>query len=377
MVTIPFVDLARLHDSIGDDLRAAIDRVVASGSFVDGAEVEAFEERFAAAHGAPHAVSCGSGTDALALALRALDIGPGDEVVVPAMTFAATAEAVVHVGATPVVADVGAVDLLLDEASVDAVRTPRTRAVIPVHLYGHAVPFDRLRRWRDSGLLVIEDAAQAHLATHGGQPVGTVGDLTCFSFYPGKNLGALGDGGAVLSHDRRLADRVRRLRDHGRTSKYVHEEVGWCSRLDEIQAAVLAAKLEHLPRWTEARRATASAYASVLADRLVPWEDGAVHHLLVARVPDREAVTAALDGAGIGWGVHYPTPLHRQPWLRHSAPAPAADAAARTIVSLPMDPVVGPEAARTVAEVVLAACEPVLATAQSSSTPSTSSRLER
>jgi dTDP-3-amino-3,4,6-trideoxy-alpha-D-glucose transaminase len=254
--TIPFVDLTRLHASIDRDIRAAVDRVVTSGSFVGGEEVTRFEVAFAKAHGAADVIGCGSGTDALALALRALGIGPGDEVVVPAMTFVATAEAVAHVGAIPVVADVSPVDLLLDEAGVDAVRTPRTKAVIPVHLYGHVVPFERLRRWRDQGLLVIEDAAQAHLATHGGEPVGSVGHLTCFSFYPGKNLGALGDGGAVLCPDPALADHLRVLRDHGRRSKYVHDVVGWCSRLDDIQAAVLSAKLEHLASWTAARSGT-------------------------------------------------------------------------------------------------------------------------
>jgi dTDP-4-amino-4,6-dideoxygalactose transaminase len=349
---VPFVDLAGLHTSIDADLRSAIDRVVASSSFVGGREVRAFEEAFAAAHGAPDAVGCGSGTDALALALRALGLGPGDEVVVPAMTFVATAEAVAHVGATPVVADVGP-DLLLDDAAVAAVRTDRTRAVIPVHLYGHVVPFDRLRRWRAEGLLVVEDAAQAHLGTWGDEPVGSVGHLTCFSFYPGKNLGAMGDGGAVLSHDPSLSDELRRLRDHGGRSKYQHDVLGWCSRLDDLQAAVLGAKLLHLPAWTDARRAVAATYRDLIGDLLVPWAPGAVHHLLVARIADRDQATAALDAAGIGWGIHYPAPLSTVPWLRGAAPAPVAERAAHEVLSLPMHPLLHPAEVQQVVEVVL------------------------
>ena len=349
---LPLVDLGRLHATIERDLRRAVDRVVGSAWFVDGAEVPAFEQAFAAAQGAAGAVACGSGTDALALALRALGIGPGDEVVVPAMTFVATAEAVAHVGAVPVVADVDPADLLLGEAAVAAVRTERTRAVVPVHLYGNPVPFDRLRRWRDSGLVVVEDAAQAHLATWAGESVGTVGHLACTSFYPGKNLGAMGDGGAVFGGDRAALDEVRRLRDHGRRSKYVHDVVGWCSRLDEVQAAVLSVKLQHLEAWTAARRDAAGEYRRRLGDRLVRWSDGAVHHLLVAAVADRAATTAALDAAGIGWGVHYPVPLTEQPWLRGARPAPVAERAAREVLSLPMHPLLAPAAVARVCDVL-------------------------
>jgi dTDP-4-amino-4,6-dideoxygalactose transaminase len=211
-VKIPFLDLARLHGSIRDELDEAIDRVIGASAFIGGEEVRAFESAFAEAHDVGHAVGCASGTDAISLSLRALGVGDGDEVVVPSMTFFATAEAVTHVGAVPVVADVDGSTLLLTPETVDAVRTPLTRAVLPVHLYGHVVPFDHLAEWREAGLLVIEDAAQAHVASWKGESVGSVGRTTCFSFFPGKNLGAMGDAGAVVTDDPELAARVRKLR---------------------------------------------------------------------------------------------------------------------------------------------------------------------
>lgn len=354
---VPFLDLARLHESIRPELDAAIDRVIRDSSFIGGAEVVAFEEEFATAHEAPAAAGCASGTDALALALRALGVGPGDEVVVPSMTFVATAEAVVHAGATPVLADVDAETLLLAESSVEQVRTERTRAVVPVHLYGHVVPFDALRRWREAGLIVVEDSAQAHLATWQGEPVGSVGHAACFSFYPGKNLGAFGDAGAVLSNDTSLVEEIRRLRDHGRSAKHTHDEIGWCSRLDGLQAAILRAKLRHLERWTERRRALAAAYAGALpAGVLVPWEEGAVHHLVVVQLDDRDTVAQTLRAEGIDTGVHYPVALSRQPalasWTRST---PHAERASGRILSMPIDPLMPPELASSVAAAVTSA----------------------
>ncbi len=339
-MTIPFADLTRLHQSIRGELDEAIGRVLASSAFVGGREVATFEASFGAAHHTGAGAGCASGTDALTLTLVALGVGPGDEVIVPSMTFVATAEAVHHVGATPVVADVDATTLLLDARSVEGVRTDRTRAVIAVHLYGHLVPFDLLKAWRETGLLVIEDSAQAHLATDGGRPVGTVGHAACFSFYPGKNLGALGDGGMVISNDDALLAEVRRRRDHGRSTKYEHDDPGFCSRLDGLQAAVLDVKLRHLAEWTENRRRLAEQYRSHLGDALVPWTDGAVHHLLVARFADRTSVAASLAEAGVQTGVHYPMPLSQQPWLIRAGarPTPNAEAAAAEILSLPMDP---------------------------------------
>jgi dTDP-4-amino-4,6-dideoxygalactose transaminase len=337
---VPFLDLTRLHASIREDLDAAYDEVVRTSQFAGGAKLAQFETLFASMHDARGAVGCGSGTDALALGLRALGIGPGDEVVVPSMTFVATAEAVCHVGATPVIAVVDATTLLLTAAAVDEVRTPSTRAVIPVHLFGHAVSRDLIGAWRESGLVVVEDAAQAHLATDHGVFVGSAGDISCFSFYPGKNLGALGDAGLVMSANEEVLERIRVLRDHGRTGKYTHDVIGFCSRLDGLQAALLSAKLRHLPEWTASRRALAARYAERLPEGLlVPWEEGAVHHLLVAQVDERDRVQAQLADAGIDTGVHYPLALSQQqalaPWHRST---PAAERAAARVLSLPMDP---------------------------------------
>jgi dTDP-4-amino-4,6-dideoxygalactose transaminase len=264
---------------------------------------------------------------------------------VPAMTFVATAEAVVHVGAVPRLVDVDPDTLLIDPAAVAAVRSDRLRAVIPVHLYGHVVDPAAMSQWRSDGLVVIEDAAQAHLAQRDGDPVGTHGSAACFSFYPGKNLGAFGDGGLVMSDDDALLDRARLLRDHGRTSKYTHDEIGWCSRLDGLQAAILLVKLRHLDAWTRSRQALATCYRDALADipevRVVPWHDGAVHHLLCVRVPAsrRADVKKQLERRGIETGIHFPLALSTQPALRGWAePCPAAELAAEELLSLPMDP---------------------------------------
>lgn len=338
---VPFQDLGRLHESIADEINEAIRQVIASSSFVGAGAARSFESAFAAAHGVEHAVGVGSGTDALALALRGLGIGPGDEVIVPSMTFVASAEAVAHVGAMPVIVDVDPATLLIDPICVAAARTERTVAVMPVHLFGHVVPFDLIRGWQAQGLKVVEDAAQAHLASWRRQGVGTVGDVACFSFYPGKNLGAMGDGGAVITNDGDTAERIAKLRDHGRESKYLHDEIGWCSRLDGLQAAVLDVKLRHLPEWTENRRVLAERYHERLGDRLVPWEEGAVHHLLVVR-PDsarRDDLQSALAERGVGVGVHYPVALSQQPSVsRFAMPSPEAEAAASEVLSLPMDP---------------------------------------
>jgi dTDP-4-amino-4,6-dideoxygalactose transaminase len=355
---LPFQDLARLHRSIDDELREAIESVIARSNFVGAGAARDFEAAFAAAHYRAFATGCGSGTDALALALRAVGIGAGDQVIVPAMTFVATLEAVVHVGATPVIADVDARSLLLTPATTAALQSPRTRAVVAVHLYGHVVPAAHIRAWRDAGLLVVEDAAQAHLASDGETPVGE-GHVAAFSFYPGKNLGAFGDAGAVLTDDEGVASEVARLRDHGRRSKYEHDEIGWCSRLDGLQAAVLEVKLRHLPAWTASRRRLAERYRAQIGDQLVPWRAGAVHHLLVARVPGggRDAVARGLREAGIETGIHYPVPLSRQPscapWARA---CPYAEVAASEILSLPMDPLMGDEQVDRVVECFTALC---------------------
>jgi dTDP-4-amino-4,6-dideoxygalactose transaminase len=343
---IPFQDLTRLHGSIDAELRAAIEATLSSSSFIGGPDLTAFEEEFATAVGAAHTVGCNSGTDALSLVMRALGIGPGDEVIVPSMTYVASAETVQHVGATLVLADVDPETLLLRPEDVERVRTPRTRAVIPVHLYGNMVDPAALKDWRDDGLIVIEDCAQAHLAHRNGVRVGAVGHAAAYSFFPGKNLGAMGDAGAVTTPDEAVAAEVRRLRDHGRSSKYRHEVLGYSSRLDGIQAAVLRVKLRHLPAWTDARRALARRYREHLTGtavseriRLVPFGEGSVHHLMVVRVEDRERVQAELAEAGIATGVHYPIALSQQPvFAPLAASTPHAEAAADDVLSLPMDP---------------------------------------
>jgi dTDP-4-amino-4,6-dideoxygalactose transaminase len=340
---IPFQDLGRLHASLGAELDDAISAAIAASAFISGPPVVAFEEAFAAAIRIPHVAGCSSGTDALSLALRALGVGPGDEVVVPSMTYIATAEAVLHVGATPVIADVHAETVLLDEASVAEVRSDRTRAVIPVHLFGHVVDHGAIRRWREEGLIVLEDCAQAHLATWQGEPIGSVGHAAAFSFYPGKNLGAMGDAGAVASQQAEVVAEVQRLRDHGRRSKYVHDVLGYGARLDALQAAILSVKLRHLHGWTVRRRELADRYRAQLQGvdqvTLVPWEDGAVHHLLVVRSPRRDELQQHLEGLGVQTGIHYPMALSDQPALAdfHRV-TPEAERAADEVLSLPMDP---------------------------------------
>lgn len=355
---VPFLNLGRLHLSVAADISAAIDEVIGSSAFIGGPTVQAFESAFAESHAAARAVGTNSGTDALALGLRALGVGPGDEVIVPSMTFIATAEAVLHVGATPVIVDVDPVTLLLDADAVAAARTDNTRAVIPVHLYGNVVPFAAIRDWREAGLLVLEDCAQAHLATEGDRPVGTEGDAGAFSFFPGKNLGAFGDAGALVTDNHKIAEAVATLRDHGRTSKYVHDELGYSSRMDGIQAAILGAKLPHLKHWTMGRRRVAAIYKRLLEGstsgfRLIPWTSGSVHHLVVAEVSGgrRDFVRAELAGRGVATGVHYPVPLHRQPSLAAwKSECPVAEAAADSILSLPVDPLMTEDEVAFVAE---------------------------
>lgn len=345
---VPFLDLAAAHAQVRTQLDMVWHRAVDTSAFIGGEEVERFEGEWARYCEAEHAVGVANGTDALVLALRALGVGEGDEVVVPTNTFVASAAAVVLAGAAPRFVDVDPDTLLMTPDGVGAAITGRTAAVMVVHLFGHVADVDGvITIARRHGLAVVEDAAQAHGATRHGRRAGSVGDVGCFSFYPGKNLGALGDGGAVVTDSRELATRVRTLANHGRAggAHYDHERVGTNSRLDALQAAVLRTKLACLDEWNAGRRAASARYRRLLAEigvRAVaePADSVGVDHLFVVRVPERDTVRARLADAGVATGVHYPVPCHRQPALSRfaSAPLPVAEAAAPQILSLPMFP---------------------------------------
>ncbi len=365
---IPLVDLPSQYRSIREEVDAAIAGVVARGAFILGPETRAFEQAFAAYCGVAHGVGVGSGTDALLLALRALGLRPGDEVLVPAMTFVATAATVLHAGGTPVFVDVRPDDLLLDAAAAEAALTPRTRGLLPVHLYGAMADVAALRALADRrGLWLLEDAAQAHGAARDGHRAGSVGRAGCFSFYPGKNLGAYGDAGMVVTDDAALAERLRLLRDHGQRAKYEHALVGYCSRLDNLQAAVLGVKLRHLDAWNAARARAAAAYDALIGDRLprvgAGRRDGSVHHLYAVRVPAgrRDAVLADLRAEGIDAGIHYPAPVHRLEAFRAlgygDARLPVAEQAGRELLSLPLFPEITPEQQARVVQALFAALE--------------------
>jgi dTDP-4-amino-4,6-dideoxygalactose transaminase len=362
---VPFMDLSGMTR----DIRPAADRawsgLLDSGKFVGGDAVEEFERAWASYCGVSHAVGVANGTDALLLTLMALGVGPGDEVIVPANTFIASAEAVVLAGATPRFADVSPDTLLLTPAQLRDALSPRTAAVIVVHLYGQMPDMDALRHTAEqAGIILIEDAAQAHGADWRGRRAGSIGRAGCFSFYPAKNLGAFGDAGAIVTADAVLAERIRSLRDHGRTrhSRYAHEFAGLNSRLDALQALVLTAKLGKLDSWTQARRSIAARYRAALADgpaRMVTAETGCrgAYHLAVARVPDRAAFQRRLAAAGIETQVHYPLPCHLQPPYRRFAagPLPVAERVAGEIVSLPVFPHMSEGQAALVCETMRAA----------------------
>lgn len=355
---VPFLDLTATHDARRGDLDAIWTRVLDGGRFVGGPEVEAFERDFAAYCGAAHGVGVGNGTDALELILRGLGIGRGDEVVVPANTFVATVEAVLAVGAVPCFVDVLPDTLLIDPDAVRAALGPSTAAVIAVHLYGRPADVVTLRALTGaSGVALVEDAAQAHGARLGAERVGGFGDAAAFSFYPGKNLGALGDGGAVVTSDPGLADRVRRTADHGRDPHHRerHDLCGRNSRLDALQAAVLRFKLGRLDTDNARRRAAWDRYLAWLPAHVAPLaavpDAEAVHHLAVVQVDDRARATAALDAAGIGWGVHYAVPCHRQkPYAAFAVELPVVECAAERILSLPMFPTIAADQVARVCE---------------------------
>ena len=355
---IPFMSLVPGEDAA--DVRSAIDRVIARGWFVLGPEVDAFEQAFAAASGAAHAVGVGTGTDAIALIFRALGIGAGDEVITTPLSAAYSALAIVIAGARPVFVDIDPVRMTIDPDRVAAAVGPRTRAILPVHLYGQPADMAAIEAVAARHhLAIVEDCCQAHLATSGGRPVGTIGVAGAFSFYPTKNLGALGDGGAIVTNDRALADRLKRLRNGGQTDRYHHVEAGGInSRLDDIQAAVLGVRLPRLAGWIDRRRALAARYRQRLAGAPVdvpPEQDpGHVYHLFVVRHDRRAELQAHLAARGVDTLIHYPVPIPRQPALAAFAPAECA-VATRTcdaILSLPLHPALGDDDVDEVAAAV-------------------------
>jgi dTDP-4-amino-4,6-dideoxygalactose transaminase len=349
---IPLVDLKAQYVSIRSEIDAAIQQVIDTTSFIMGPAVRDFEAAFADYCGVAHCVGVSSGTAALELVLRAYGIGPGHEVITVAHTFIATAEAISAVGARPVFVDIDPVTYTLDPNALVAAITPATRAVIPVHLYGQPAEMTAINALAQAhNLVVIEDAAQAHAATWQGQMVGNLAHAACFSFYPGKNLGAYGDAGAVTTNDPQVAEQIRSLRNHGRKSKYLHEQIGYGERIDTLQAAILAAKLPHLAAWTMARQRLAARYNQLLAETklvLPVVKPGATSawHLYVIRLPQgqsqREALLECLKQQGIEAGVHYPVPLHLQPAYAQlgyqTGDFPITEQVANSCLSLPLYP---------------------------------------
>ena len=348
MTTIPLVDLAAQHAEIADEVGLGLADVFARTAFVGGREVDDFEREYAAYVGAAHCVGAANGTDALELALRAVGVRPGGEVVLPANSFIATAEAVSRIGARPVLVDVDDEHLLIDPEQVARAIGPHTQAVAPVHLFGQTAFVEQVRAAVGDAVPIVEDAAQAQGAQRHGRPAGSLGEAASTSFYPGKNLGAAGDAGAVTTHDADRARAVRVLAAHGSPSKYVHDVVGMNSRLDTVQAVYLRAKLSRLEKWNELRREAALRYAELLdglPDLRVPRPAAGnrdVWHLYVVRTTDRDGLLGALAEAGIGAGVHYPTPIHLTGAYAHlglgPGSFPVAEQAARRMVSLPMFP---------------------------------------
>jgi dTDP-4-amino-4,6-dideoxygalactose transaminase len=346
---VPFLDLKAHHSPHLIEFNKAISEVVESGAFAGGPYVAAFEDQFAAYCGAHHCVGLGSGTEALWLSLLALGVGPGDEVITVPSTFMATAEAISYCGAKPVFIDVDEDYYTMDPAGLKRALSPRTKAIIPVHLFGQPADMDPILDFAKAhGLSVIEDAAQAHGAEYKGRRVGTLGDAACFSFYPGKNLGAFGEAGAVVTNNTALRDKMRILRDHGQVRKYHHTDIGWNCRMDGIQAAVLQIKLRHLEKNNDLRRAHALQYDTALAgiEGIITPKRAAyakhVYHVYAIRVQNREEVMKVFSDSGIGCGIHYPVPVHLQEayqGLGHRrGDFPVAEQSADEFVSLPMFP---------------------------------------
>lgn len=348
-MSVPFLDLKASYATVREEIDVAIQKVLDSAAYALGPAVETFEVSFAAFCEARHAVGVGSGTEALWATLQAVGVGPGSEVITAPNTFFATAEAIAFCGATPVFVEIDEDTYTMDALRFEAAITPRTRAVIPVHLFGQPANMDRVNLIaKEHGLAVIEDACQAHGALYDGRRCGSLADAACFSFYPGKNLGAYGEAGAVVTDNDRIADYVRHFRDHGQPRKHEHAFLGWNARMDGLQGAVLSVKLRHLESWTSARRRIAKRYTTLLeaVPEVTPPKEAAyarhVYHLYVVRVPRRDAVRAYLGEHGVQTGVHYPVPIHLTPAFSHMGygpgSLPVAERCAGEILSLPLYP---------------------------------------
>lgn len=366
---IPFVDLRTQYLSIKPEIDQAVFAVLESSAFVLGKYVEAFEKDFAAHCGATYAMGVNSGTSALHLALLAAGVGPGDEVITTPFTFVATAAAIHYCGARPVYVDIEPQSFTIDPARIEAAITPRTKVILPVHLYGQPADMDPiLDIAKRRSLIVIEDAAQAHGAEYKGRRAGSIGDMGCFSFYPGKNLGAYGEGGAVTTGSEHYAKTIRMLRDWGQSRKYHHDLRGFNYRLEGMQGAILGVKLRHLARWTDARRSHAALYTELLngADVGTPVEmpyARHVYHVYAVRTPSRHALVQELNARGVQTGIHYPIPVHLQKAYADDAYKPGdfphAERAAAEVLSLPMFPELAAEQIREASEAVRSAAVPV------------------
>lgn len=364
---IPLVDLKRQYVAIKEELDAAYFEVVTNTAFIKGERLQKFETHFADYCGSRHAVGASSGTSAIHLALAALDIGAGDEVIIPSHTFFATAEPVIHVGATPIFCDIDPRTYLIDTEMIQTLITDQTKAIIPVHLYGQMAPMDELLKIAsDRGIHIIEDCAQAHGAEQYHHKAGSSGVAGCFSFFPGKNLGAYGDGGAVTCQDEELADRIAKLADHGRATKYTHDIVGYNYRLDALQATILSVKLRYIEEWTKCRRSRAELYDELLSDiegvtiPFVPDHNFHVYHLYVIAHDRRDELREYLSTQGISAGIHYPVPLHLQPALSNHLPTASlahTERAASRILSLPMFPELEDQEVERICKVVKDFCE--------------------
>jgi dTDP-4-amino-4,6-dideoxygalactose transaminase len=363
MERVPYLNLQTQYDGIRTEVLAALREICESGRFAQGPATSDFEKKFAAYCGVDHCVSLNSGTSALHLALRCLDIGPGDEVVTVGLTFIATAWAISYVGAKPVFVDIDPARRTMCPTKLEAAITPRTKAIIPVHVYGMPAEMDPIKTIADrNGLPIIEDAAQAHGARYRGKRVGQFGQIACFSFYPSKNLGAYGEGGALVTNDTSIAQRAGSLRDHAQSQKYLHDEIGYNYRMDNFQAAVLAIKLKRLDTWNTARADRAAYYTELLKDSSYklpthPSDSECVWHCYVIEAPERDRVRSALDDAGIETGVHYPVPVHLQKAYAHlgykPGDLPVTERLCQHCLSLPIYPELSKEKIFTVASTLL------------------------